>query len=121
MRNLDEPCVYKKASGSNIVFLVLYVDDILIMGNSMDMMMSPKAWLSRVFSIKDLGDATYILGIRLYRNRVKKLIGFSQSLYIEKMLKSFSIVNSKKGSCLSELEFISLRRCALILLKREIV
>ena len=43
LRNLNEPCVYKKASGSNIMFLVLYVDDILIMGNSMDMMMSTKA------------------------------------------------------------------------------
>lgn len=63
MRNLDEPCVYKKASGSNIVFLVLYVNDILIMGNSVDNMMLIKIWLSRVFSMKDLGDATYILGI----------------------------------------------------------
>ena len=43
LRNLDKPCVYKKVSGSNIVFLVLYVDDILIMGNSVDMIMSTKA------------------------------------------------------------------------------
>nr|GFC18666.1 retrotransposon protein, putative, Ty1-copia subclass [Tanacetum cinerariifolium] len=33
-QNHDEPCVYIKASGSNITFLILYVDDILIMGNS---------------------------------------------------------------------------------------
>ena len=42
LRNPDEPCVYKKASGSNIVLLVLYVDDILIMDNSVDMIMSVK-------------------------------------------------------------------------------
>ncbi|GKB97878.1 retrotransposon protein, putative, ty1-copia subclass [Tanacetum coccineum] len=32
-QNLDEPCVYQKASGSNIIFLILYVDDIILMGN----------------------------------------------------------------------------------------
>lgn len=65
VRSLNEPCVYKKVNGSDIIFLILYVDDILIMGNSVDIMMSTKACLSRVFSMKELGDATYILGIRL--------------------------------------------------------
>ncbi|GKA08719.1 retrotransposon protein, putative, ty1-copia subclass [Tanacetum coccineum] len=32
-QNLDEPCVYQKASGSNVTFFILYVDDIIIMGN----------------------------------------------------------------------------------------
>ena len=45
--------------------------------------------------MKDLGDATYILGIQLYRDRVRKLIDFLQCLYIEKMLKRFSMLNSK--------------------------
>ena len=33
IKNEDEPCVYKKANGSKITFLVLYVDDILLIGN----------------------------------------------------------------------------------------
>ncbi|GJV75392.1 retrotransposon protein, putative, ty1-copia subclass [Tanacetum coccineum] len=33
-QNLDEPCVYQKASGSNVTFLILYVDDIIIMGET---------------------------------------------------------------------------------------
>ncbi|GJT62347.1 zinc finger, CCHC-type containing protein [Tanacetum coccineum] len=37
-QNPDEPCVYLKASGSNVAFLVLYVDDILLMGNSVTML-----------------------------------------------------------------------------------
>ena len=78
------------------MFLILYVDDILIMGNSMDMMLSTKTWLSKVFSMKDLGDASYILEIRLYKDRVRKLIGLSQSVYIEKMLKMIRMLNSKK-------------------------
>jgi len=46
LRNLEESCVYKKVSGSFIVFLVLYVDDILIIGNNVPMLESVKAWLS---------------------------------------------------------------------------
>nr|GFB36992.1 retrovirus-related Pol polyprotein from transposon TNT 1-94 [Tanacetum cinerariifolium] len=34
IQNRDEPCVYRKASGSDVVFLIIYVDDILIMGNN---------------------------------------------------------------------------------------
>ena len=69
------------------------------MGNSVDMMMFAKGWLSRLFSMKDLRDATYILGIRLYKNRVIKLLDLSWRLYIdiEKMLKRFSTLNFKRG------------------------
>ena len=37
-QNLDEPCVYKKTSGSAVVFLVLYVDDILLIGNDVSVL-----------------------------------------------------------------------------------
>ena len=96
-QNVDEPCVYKKASGSTIVFLILYVDDILIMGNDIPAMSSVRIWLHGCFSMKDLGDATYILGIRIYRDRSRRLIGLSQSLYIDKVLMRFSMGESKKG------------------------
>lgn len=33
IRNMDESCVYKKANGSAIIVFILYVDDILLMGN----------------------------------------------------------------------------------------
>ena len=77
IKNEDEPCVYKKVSGSQLTFLVLYVDDILLIGNNVDMMTSVKVWLSKTFSMKDLGDATYILRIRVYRDISKRTIGLS--------------------------------------------
>ena len=46
--------------------------------------------------MKDLGKATYILEIRVYRDRSKKMIGLSQSLYFEKVLKRFNMLNSKR-------------------------
>ena len=93
----EEPCVYKKVSGSSIIFLVLYVDDILMIGNDISLMGSVKSSLMKVFSMKDLGEATYVLGIRIYRDRSKKLIGLSQSTYVDKVLKRFSMENSKRG------------------------
>nr|GEV54552.1 hypothetical protein [Tanacetum cinerariifolium] len=78
-QNREEPCVYLKASGSNIIFLILYVDDILIMGNSIPMLQSVKTYLGKCFAMKDLGEATYILGIKIYKDRLKRLIGLCQS------------------------------------------
>ena len=47
--------------------------------------------------MKDLGEASYILGMKIYRDRSKKMLGLSQSTYIDTMLKRFSMENSKKG------------------------
>nr|GEU89500.1 retrotransposon protein, putative, Ty1-copia subclass [Tanacetum cinerariifolium] len=97
-RSEDESCVYVKVSGSVVVFLVLYVDDILLIGNDILTLQSVKDWLGRCFAMKDLGDAAYILGIRIYRDRTKRLIGLSQETYLDKLLKRFKMKNSKKGN-----------------------
>ncbi|GJU08559.1 retrotransposon protein, putative, ty1-copia subclass [Tanacetum coccineum] len=67
-QNPDEPCVYLKASGSYVAILILYVDDILLMGNNIPMLQDVKSYLGRSFAMKDLGDAAYILGIKIYRD-----------------------------------------------------
>ncbi|KAJ9557532.1 hypothetical protein OSB04_012146 [Centaurea solstitialis] len=96
-KSVFEPCVYTKFSGSIVTFLVLYVDDILLIGNDVPTLQSVKAWLSRCFQMKDLGEAAYTLGIKIYRNRSWRLIGLSQSTYIDKVLKRFRMDESKKG------------------------
>jgi Reverse transcriptase (RNA-dependent DNA polymerase) len=62
---------------SIIVFFILYVDDILLIGNDISTLDEVKSSLKKVFSIKDLGEAAYILGIKIYRDRSKKLIRLS--------------------------------------------
>ena len=47
--------------------------------------------------MKDLGEAAYILEIRILRDRSKRLIGLSQNTYLDKVLNRFSMQNSKKG------------------------
>jgi hypothetical protein len=54
VKNIEEPCVYKKFSGSAVVFLVLYVDDLLLIRNDIPMMEVVKSSLRKSFSMKDL-------------------------------------------------------------------
>jgi hypothetical protein len=54
VKNVEEPCVYKKVSGRVVVFLVLYVDDILLIGNDIPMLEDVKSSLRKSFSVKDL-------------------------------------------------------------------
>ena len=97
IRVYGEACIYKKVSGSSIAFLILYVDDILLIGNNIEMLESVKEYLNKSFSMKDLGEAAFILGIKIYRDRSRRLIGLSQSTYLDKILKKFKMDQSKKG------------------------
>nr|GEV35858.1 hypothetical protein [Tanacetum cinerariifolium] len=95
-QNPDEPCVYLKASKSYIVILILYVDDILLMENNIPMLQDVKSYLGRSFAMKDLEGAAYIFGIKIYRDRTKRLIGLYQRAYIEKILKRYYMENSRR-------------------------
>ncbi|GJW83268.1 retrotransposon protein, putative, ty1-copia subclass [Tanacetum coccineum] len=97
-QNLDESCVYQKASKSNVTFLILYVDDIIIMGNHISSLQCVKNYLGKCFSMKDLGEAAFILGIKIYRDRLKRLIRLSQNAYMDKILKRYKMDNSKRGT-----------------------
>ena len=48
--------------------------------------------------MKDLGEVAYILTIKIYRDRSRKLLGLSQSTYIDKVLKRFKMDDSKRGN-----------------------
>ncbi|KAM2750781.1 hypothetical protein EV2_000015 [Malus domestica] len=62
-QNEDDNCVYQKVIMDAVVFLVLYVDDILLFENDTAVLFSIKVWLSKTFHMKDWGDASYVLGI----------------------------------------------------------
>ena len=48
--------------------------------------------------MKDLGDASYVLGIKLMRDCKNRRLALSHASYIEKILVRFNIQNSKKVS-----------------------
>ena len=80
-----------------LVFLILCVDDSHLIGNNVGTISSVKVWLSTQFDMKDLGEASHILEIKLMRDRQKRMLGLSQATYIDFVLARFSMYNSKKG------------------------
>ena len=72
------------------------MNEILLIGNNVEFSGKHKGVFKRSFSNKDLGAAAYILGIKIYRDRSRRLIGLSQSTYLGKVLKKFKMNQSRK-------------------------
>lgn len=91
----EDHCVYVKRSKGSFIIMSLYVDDILLAGNDKDIIVATKGWLSSNFEMKDMGEADYILGVKILRDRSKKLLGLSQQTYIKKVLERFQMSDCK--------------------------
>ena len=70
---------------------------ILLIGNDIEFLESIKGYLNKSFSMEDLGEVAYRLGIKIYRDRSRRLIGLSQSTYLEKVMKKFKMDQAKIG------------------------
>ena len=89
-------CVFvKNFAEGDFLILLLYVDDMLIVGRDSNKIVDLKASLSKSFAMKDLGPAKQILGMRISRDRKNKKLWISQEKYIEKVLKRFNMNNAK--------------------------
>ena len=82
----EDHYVYFKRSNNHFIILSLYVHDILIARNDKKLINMTKKWLSSNFEMKDMGEASYVLGVKILRDRSKRLLGLSQEMYIKKML-----------------------------------
>ena len=72
----EDHCVYVKRSEGSFIIMSLYVDDILLAGNNKKFIKTIKEWLSSTFEIKDMGEASIVLGVKILRDRSRKLLGF---------------------------------------------
>ncbi|KAL0435944.1 UNVERIFIED_CONTAM: Retrovirus-related Pol polyprotein from transposon TNT 1-94 [Sesamum radiatum] len=80
------------------IFLVLYVDDMLIASPSLTLITKLQNSLCKTFEMKDLGNAKKILGMTIERDRKNFTISLNQSAYINSVLKRFSMIDSKPSS-----------------------
>ena len=99
-RSAMDPCLYtKKARDGSLLILVLYVDDMLIAGKAHDELDALKSQLKKSFEMKDLGQASHILGMRIKRDRHQGLLYLSQREYIHKVLERFRMQDIKPIGC----------------------
>ena len=78
------------------MFLILYVDNILLIWNDIEALSTIKILMSNHFDM-DLGEDSYILGIKFLRGCRNKMLGLFQASYIDNILVKFATHNLKKG------------------------
>lgn len=81
-KNLIDQCIYIKAGGSKIIFFILYVDDILLTTNYLGLLHETKEFLFKNFEIKNIGNASYVIRIEIFRDRTLGLLKLFQKAYI---------------------------------------
>eukprot|EP00253_Pinus_taeda_P024438 PITA_24438 len=74
----EDHCVYFKLIGDHVIYLVLYVDDMLLVGNDKEIIQDLKTHLSSKFDMKDLSATNYILGMEIKRDRTKRKLWLNQ-------------------------------------------
>ena len=95
VRSKVDHCVYYKKAGEHFIYVVLYVDDMLLVGNNIEVIKEVKLQLSSKFGMKDLGAANLILGMEIKRNRVDRKLWLNQRKYIETILHRFNMQECK--------------------------
>jgi hypothetical protein len=89
--NLDDATLFVKKVGKIVVYLVVYVDDLLITGNNEAYIASIKKELKKGFEMTDMGHLHYYLGIEVTQN--PKYVFISQKKYIGELLNKFGMVD----------------------------
>ena len=64
-KTIDQ-CIYHKINGSKFILLVLYVDNIMLASSDIGLLHETKRFLSNNFEMKDIGNASFMLGIQIY-------------------------------------------------------
>jgi len=88
-----DKCLYVNKSDIYKLYLLLYVDDIIIAGNDMKKILDLKSALSNKFLMKDLGKLQSFLGINI--KRTSNALHMSQATYAQKLLKRFGMEECK--------------------------
>ena len=95
-RTSSDHCVFtRKFSDDDFIILLLYVDDMLIIGHDSSKIDRLKRELSKSFAMKELGLTKQILGLNISRDRKNRKLWLSQESYIEKVLERFNMSKAK--------------------------
>jgi len=89
-RSVIDVCLYTYSAGDDILWVLVYVDDALIVDNSPALRQRFVADLSNRFPIEDKGELSWILNVGISRDRSRRTLTMSQSLYVSDMLQRYS-------------------------------
>ena len=88
-----DKCIYRKVENNSRIIICLYVDNMLIFGTNLQVVLDTKSFLISKFDMRDLGEAEVILGIKISRMLIG--LNLSQESYVENILKRFEHFDCK--------------------------
>jgi transposase InsO family protein len=91
----SDHCIYKYDRDKMIIYVILYVDDLIIMTNSKEELGNLKNYLNESFKMKDLGEIQNIVGLQIKRDRSKKLMQVHQEKFTHDLLVRYQMENCK--------------------------
>ena len=94
-----DSCIYAKSfdkdGKKHLIFIAIYVDDVILASNDGSTLNKEKAKLSKHFEMVNQGEIHFCLGMTIKRNRAKKILSIDQRAYLENVLKRFKMHESK--------------------------
>ena len=90
-----DPCLYHRKNRYGEVYVTVYVDDLIIAASSQHLIDQFKDELKDVYSIKDLGELKYCLGMEVSHDWSKHIITVKQTKYIHDVLRRFGMLDCK--------------------------
>jgi len=105
-----DPCLYYRKKSLIIIYLLLYVDDVILTGNCLRELEIIKKQLQSKFQMSDLGKCQFVLGIELIESETSRSL--SQQRYINDILNRFEMQDCKPASTpINISEKITLHQC----------
>lgn len=92
----SEPCIYIRKTESGTQIITVWVDDLLLFANSINLMSQLKTQLKKILDVTDLGEPKKIVGIEITRNRAERTIKLSQARYIDLILAKHGLQDCNK-------------------------
>ena len=83
----SEPSVFTKTISGKRVILAVYVDDLLLLASGVETMKEAKAELMSLYSMKEQGEVSWLLGMKIHRDCEKGTLTVTQTSYAKEILK----------------------------------
>ena len=90
-----DPGLYMKQTKSGSIYILVYVDDLLLFGSNIKDIRDTISFLEKVFDTRNMGEVRYFLGIKILRNRGRKTIKITQEQYVKDLLTKFNMKESQ--------------------------